>query len=146
MATTAICQTMLPIIPRKKKNGTKTAIVVRVEAVTGAKTLRTAFRAASAGAAPASSSCQTRSATTMAESTSIPTTAIIPKRESRLKVMPVARARTIIPETANGSESATQKATRRLRKRARTTSTRQSPCRPLRPSRLIRSPRTLVPS
>jgi hypothetical protein len=74
------------------------------------------------------------SPTTIASSTKIPTTKIIPNNEITFSVIPAKFAMINMPAKENGIPIETQKESRRLRKKPSVITTRSKPIRPFLPT------------
>ena len=119
-----------PVTPLIIRIGPKAATLVRIVARTGLPTWRTPSIAASRGEQPSSIRRKTFSPTTMASSTTMPSTTMKANIVIMFMVTPAELAISRPPRKATGMPSAVTSATRRLRKSTREISTRRPPTRP----------------
>ena len=104
-----------PICPSMNRSGTNATMLVNTVATTGQNTCSVPKMAAVSAGSLRSYRAWMFSATTIASSTSSPTTTISPNMVSRLSVMPTIAMITSAPQIDTTSPTPTQHATRQLR-------------------------------
>ena len=117
------CLNMIPASPFKKINGTKTTIVVSVDALIAVPTSSLPNIAASRGAIPASTFVVMFSSTTTALSTTIPIAIAKLASEMMLIVQPIVHIKMIARISENGMVSAIINAERTLRRKKKAVNT-----------------------
>ena len=121
---------MLPMMPPMTNSGKKDAIVVNVDATTGATIARAPATAAVRGGRPFSNSCMAFSPTTMASSTIMPVAIISANMLIMLMLPPSICMTNNVPINTAGIPAPTQNATRPFKNKNNTNNTNTSPCQP----------------